>query len=107
MLNGIVVLKRAALMFHDCPLLADHEYSYHYTFVYRFTRRRTVIYANSSKTHSFYSHRYVPERSLKNVPSSFLRTEVEIKKRTTLVCLIALNFIIFYFILLNILEVRN
>lgn len=48
-------------MFHDCPSLTDHEYSYYYTFVYRPMRRYTVIYANSNKTHSFSSHKCEPE----------------------------------------------
>lgn len=52
-------LNEIALMFHDCPSLTDHEYSYHYTFVYRSMHRYTVIYANSNKIHSFYSHQYV------------------------------------------------
>lgn len=46
----IAFRERAALTFHDCPSLVNHEYSYHYTFVYRCTRRCTVMYANSNKT---------------------------------------------------------
>lgn len=86
-------------MFHDCPSLTDHEYSYHYAFVYCPMLWYTVMYANINKTYSFYSHQRVPKRYLKNI---FARCSLKSigKDENNVYSLIAWNFI-------NMLEVRN